>query len=87
MIANELQENSHSSYSGFKMPNALQQWRVNNRVLVRYRVISIKCSFLVIITHECVIVTKKLHEIPYDTVTHWNEVINTYLHRQLTWYF
>ena len=44
----------------------------------------ISCSFLVIITHECVIITKKLHEIPYDTVTHWNEVINPYLHRQLT---
>ena len=49
----------------------------------------IECSFLVIITHECVvhecvIITKKLHSIPYDTVTHWNEVINTYLHRQLT---
>ena len=36
------------------------------------------------VAHECVIITKKLHEIPYDTVTHWNEVINPYLHRQLT---
>ena len=33
---------------------------------------------------ECVIITKKLHEIPYDMVTHWNQVINPYLHRQLT---
>ena len=53
----------------------------------------IDCSFLVIITLEYVIITKKLHEIPYDMVTHWNEVINTYLHlsaliyRQLTCYF
>ena len=36
------------------------------------------------VAHERVIITKKLHSIPYDTVTHWNEVINTYLHRQLT---
>ena len=36
------------------------------------------------VAHECVIITKMLHSIPYDTVTHWNEVINTYLHRQLT---
>ena len=34
----------------------------------------IECSFLVIITHS----------IPHDTVTHWNEVINPYLHRQFT---
>ena len=38
----------------------------------------------VLVAHECVIITKKLHSIPYDTVTHWNEVINTYLHHQLT---
>ena len=36
-------------------------------------------SFLVIITHECVIIIKKLHEIPYHTVNTWNEVVNTFL--------
>ena len=41
-----------------------------------------------IITHECtehmsVIITKKLHEMPYHMVTNWNEVINPYLPRQL----
>ena len=32
------------------------------------------------VAYECVIVTKKLCEIPYHTVTHWNSVIKPYLH-------
>ena len=35
----------------------------DNNTLVRY-------------AHSCVIITKKLHSIPYDTVMHWNLVIN-----------
>ena len=35
----------------------------DNNTLVRY-------------AHSYVIITKKLHSIPYDTVTHSNEVIN-----------
>ena len=35
----------------------------DNNTLVRY-------------AHSCVIITKKLHSIPYDTVTHSNSVIN-----------
>ena len=48
-------------------------WRVNNQVPVCYRQPFGDYN-----------ITKKLHEIPYDTVTHWNKVINTYLHRQLS---
>ena len=57
---------------------------------MRYRVIWNRVQLFgdyntrVRVAHECVIITKKLHEIPYDTVTHWNEVINPYLHPQLT---
>ena len=38
---------------------------------------------LVHYAHSCVIITKKLHEIPYDTVTHSNSVINPSLHNFL----
>ena len=68
-------------------------WRVDNLVPVHYCVIWNRVQLFgdyniqVCVVHECVIITKKLHSIPYDTVTHWNEVINTYLHRQLTCYF
>ena len=34
------------------------------------------------ITHECVMITKKLHEIPYHTVNTWNEVVNPFLPRE-----
>ena len=65
-------------------------WRVNDRVRVRYRVIWNRVQLFgdyntrVRVAHSCVIITKKLHSIPYDTITHSNEVINPYLHRQLT---
>ena len=35
----------------------------DNNTLVRY-------------AHSCVIITKKLHLIPYDTVPHWNSVVH-----------
>ena len=42
-----------------------------------------ECIFLLIMTHECaaqcVIITQKLHEIPYHTVNHWNELFNPFL--------
>ena len=33
---------------------------------------------LVIISHKCIIVTKKLHKIPYHMVNHWNEATNIF---------
>ena len=39
----------------------------------------LSCIFLLIVVdraHSCVIVTKKLHSIPYNTVNHWNSVFN-----------
>ena len=33
--------------------------------------------------HSYVIITKKLHAIPYHAVNHWNEVFNPFLPRQL----
>ena len=72
------------------MMNVCKYWRVNDLVRVRYRVIWNRVQLFgdyntrVRVAHECVIITKKLHSIPYDTVTHSNEVISPYLHRQLT---
>ena len=44
-----------------------------------------QCAFLVIITHEqheCVIINKKVHKIPYHTVNHFNEACNPFLPRE-----
>ena len=68
----------------------MDHWRVNNWVRVCYRVIWNRVQLFgdyntrVRVAHVCVIIIKKLHSIPYDTLTHWNGVINPYLHRQLT---
>ena len=34
---------------------------------------------MIIIAHSCVIIIKKVHEIPYHTVNTWNEVVNPFL--------
>ena len=41
-----------------------------------------RVSLLVIITHECVIITKELHEVPYHMVNTWNEVVKPFLYRE-----